>query len=335
MSDNKYKSARVYFYQMALGKRTNRDSFRKSVLDLWKVFEKKQYSKVPEFIIDDNKVYVSSMEKVPLGDQILPGGKVLETFALMMNIQRVNPNEPVRFGDLTMRPDIRLKTLSNELEGMQKDSPRAKELMKQIDDGNIGPLINSPVLYDPFRRILLRVRQSGDLTNQQLMRFFKRGFNCPGAFLQMILDGQSTTDIDGLDLLLEFSYAVASPDNFSAFANNAQSEFKDLEAASDMNSQTIKVVMMGPDLTKRKAKKKIDELLSTQSGLETKTAVVKGIADGSEKEMDFIKNRLKYDGTINYDSKKGITIKDYFNLLSWAYQQKMNFLKARYNLEWD
>ncbi|ONG03050.1 hypothetical protein BVG98_00390 [Lacticaseibacillus rhamnosus] len=151
----------------------------------------------------------------------------------------------------------------------------------------------------------------------------------------MILDGQSTTDIDGLDLLLEFSYAVASPDNFSAFANNAQSEFKDLEAASDMNSQTIKVVMMGPDLTKRKAKKKIDELLSTQSGLETKTAVVKGIADGSEKEMDFIKNRLKYDGTINYDSKKGITIKDYFNLLSWAYQQKMNFLKARYNLEWD
>ncbi|ONF99532.1 hypothetical protein BVG98_11030, partial [Lacticaseibacillus rhamnosus] len=142
MSDNKYKSARVYFYQMALGKRTNRDSFRKSVLDLWKVFEKKQYSKVPEFIIDDNKVYVSSMEKVPLGDQILPGGKVLETFALMMNIQRVNPNEPVRFGDLTMRPDIRLKTLSNELEGMQKDSPRAKELMKQIDDGNIGPLIS-------------------------------------------------------------------------------------------------------------------------------------------------------------------------------------------------
>jgi hypothetical protein len=93
--------------------------------------------------------------------------------------------------------------------------------------------------------------------------------------------------------------------------------------------------MTGPNLTKRRAKKKIDKLLSTSDGLETKKATVKGISDGSLEEIDFIKNRLRYDGDINYDPKKGITIKDNFNFMSWAYKQKINFIDDRYNLEWD
>ncbi|MFT8411948.1 MAG: hypothetical protein ABF743_11675 [Schleiferilactobacillus perolens] len=335
MTDIKRKKSRVYFYRLALGKRTNRDLFRKNVLSLWEIFDNREYAKVPELVIDDQRVYVSAMEKVPLGLKMLPGGAMLDSFALMMNLQRINPNEPVSFGDLTMPLNERLKTLSNELEDMQEESTHAKNLMNQINAGNIGPLVNSPILYDPFRRILLRVRQAGDLTNNQLVRYLKSTFESPGAYLQIILDGQSTSDIDGFDLLTELSYAVASPDNFASFADNDRNEFKDLAAASDMNSQDIKVVMTGPNLTKRRAKKKIDKLLSTSDGLETKKATVKGISDGSLEEIDFIKNRLRYDGDINYDPKKGITIKDNFNFMSWAYKQKINFIDDRYNLEWD
>lgn len=333
--DTKYKEAKVYFYRMELGKRTDRDVFRRNVLALWDVFDKRDYSQIPELILDDQSIYISAMEKVPLRTEILPGGKVLDTFALMMNLQRINPNEPVSFGDLTMPLNKRLKTLSNELENMQKESTHARELMQQIADRKIGPLVNSPILYDPFRRVLLRIRQNGDLTNNELVRYLKSTFQAPGAYLQIILDGQSTADIDGFDLLTELSYAVASPDNFAAFADNSRSEFKDLAAASDLNSRDVKIIMTGPNLTKKKAKKKVDELLSSHEELDTKKAAVRGIADGSEKEIDFIKNRLRYNGQIQYESKTGITIKDNFNLLSWAYKNRLEFIKERYNLEWD
>lgn len=335
MADKRYKDSRVYFYQLALGKRTDRDAFRRNVIKLWDIFDKRQYSQAPEMLIDEQKVYVSAMEKVPLGIEVLPDGKALNTFALMMNIQRINPHEQVKFGDLTMSPDVRLKTLSNELAGMQDESKHAKKLIQQINDGQIGPLVNSPILYDPFRRILLRVRQNGDLSNQQLVRFIKQSFRCPGVYMQMILDGQSTADMDAFDALVELRYAVASPNNFVDLADNDRSEFQDLAVASDMHSQDIQVVMTGSNLTKRAAKKKVTDLLTDHDGFETKKAIVKGIADGSDKEIDFFKNRLRYDGKIDYDSTTGITIKDCFNLLAWAYKNKLEFLKNRYNLEWD
>lgn len=335
MDNTKYKNTSAYFYRMEVGKSTDRDKFRNNILELWNSFEKRDYTKSPQLILDGDEIYVSAMEKVPLGLILLPDGQALDTFALMLNFQRVNSSEPVSFGDLTMPVNDRQKTLSSELENMKKDSKDAESLVKRIKDGNIGPLVNSPILYDPFRRILLRVRQAGDMTNNQVLRYLKKAFDFPGGYLQIILDGQAISDIDNFDMLLELSYAVASPDNFKNFANNNQSEFKDLAYASQLNSRNIRIVMTGPDLTIREAKKKVVKLLSEQEGMETKKVSIKGIADGSDKEIDFIKNRLKYDGGISYDPEKGVTIKDNFNFLAYAYRQKLSFLKDRFNVEWD
>ncbi|WGI19901.1 hypothetical protein [Latilactobacillus sakei] len=319
MTEKVFKSKRVYFYRVNLGKRTNGDSFQTNVISAYDKFYRRDYSDAPEATINGERIYISAMSKVvDFDDEKLENEDFyFSPYAILINIARVDPSKEVEYGVLTNQVDERRKTLGE---------------VADIDDSgdNIGPLVNTQIIYDPFRRVLARKRSTGDLSNYLLCKFIKAAFDVKGISFEIMLNKKGMTDIDKFTSVYEAEYKIAAPDNFKSYANDDRSEFGDIKFASDVNSEAYKIVLTGANLTKKNLKTKLKNIL-TEDSFEVKMAQITGLTDGQESTVDLIKNKLVYDGRVEFENK--VTIKDFFNLLEFAYKEEFNFIKTMYKLE--
>ncbi|KRM54588.1 hypothetical protein [Lacticaseibacillus sharpeae] len=310
-----YKKKKVYFFHLSGGKQTHLESLKPKIIELYDDFYNRRYDNVPDLTINGERIFVSAMTRFETAAVQTENGPVME-FVYQLNIQRVDPSRDVEYGVLTQEVDERrhkLELADNE-----------------ASEGNYGPLVNTEVLYDPYRKVLCRTRCTGDLSNALLLRFIKLAFNLRGAKMEVILNQRGVDAIDDFSALKTLRIAVASPNNFLDFADDGRSEYADMRFASSMRGNKYAYVLSGTNLEKHTLKRKLNSLMSEGENFSLETAVIEGENDGIFEPIDLLKNKLTYSGQIIIKNGEKITIKHYFRMLEYSFRDKLDFLKAQF-----
>lgn len=317
--EDKQKPKRVYFYRLNPGKRTDYSELQTKIITLYNEFFNRDYSNAPDVTINGERIFISAMSKFETKIEIDTDGESFMGYALLLNIQRVDPHRDVEYGVLTKSVYERRKTL------------KAEESDSSNDD--IGPLVNTEILFDPFRRIICRTRNDGDLSNYLLTKFIKQAFDIKGAKLDIILDQKGLDAIDSLDATTLLKISVSSPDNFNKLTDDSRNEFAEMKMAKQFNTEKYSMVLSGPNLKKARIKKKLKEMLAEDEKYKVEQAEIEGLDNGNFEPVNLIKNKLIYSGAIHYREHENITIKHYFALLEQAFKTKFKFIQSQFALE--
>ncbi|KKF56973.1 hypothetical protein [Streptococcus uberis] len=297
------KPAVAKFFKLNSSKESNLALFNTKIKELYANFQEHNYAAIPTLEIDELQYYVSAMEKVNSEESI--NGERL--YHLLLTISRVDTKSQVVLANIEQSIDIR---------------------KREIEHGeNEGLVVDTRLIFDPFRQIIVVYNQRGTINNHDLARFFCKVIDVRGLRFEIILNAEAFNRLDNLDVAQSVTYTIASPDNFKSFRDDSRSENGDLKFASALSGESMKITISSASLTKRKLWEKISGILSNEN-LKVTTAKVAGLKDGIFEPIDLIKNKLLYSGNIQYEN----TLDDraIYAFLNTAYYYHFEYLKRMY-----
>lgn len=299
------KQAKANFFKLNSSKKSNLGLFNKKIKEMYSNFQDKNYQSIPTLDIDGLQYYVSAMQKVNSDEEL--GGERL--YCILMTISRVDTES-----------QILLANLENTIDSRKREVEHGE---------NEGLVVDTRLLFDPFRQIIVVYNQRGTINNRDLQRFFSKIIEVRGLKFEIILNQKAMKRLDHLDVVKSVSYTVASPDNFKAYRDDNRTESGDFKFANSISGESIKITIKSESLAKEGIKDKIQKLLSDGS-LKVTTATVDGWSNGVEEPIDLIKNKLKYKGVISYE--KVMDDKAVYGFLNTAYNYYYEYLKSIYNV---
>ncbi|HHL9843456.1 TPA: hypothetical protein ACRBS1_001753, partial [Streptococcus pyogenes] len=271
------KPAKASFFKLSSSKESNLKLFIEKMEEMFDNFRKKQYSNIPTLEINDLMYYINAMQKVTSEEEL--NGTNL--FYWLVTISRVDTESPIILANLEKNIDVR---------------------KREIEHGdNEGLVVDTRLLFDPFRQILVVYNQRGTINNYDLRRFFCQIIGVRGLKFDIILNSDAFKRVGKLDVVNSISYTVASPTNFKEFRDDTQSENADLKFANSMLGESMQVVIKSNHLSKKNIFDKFSDMLVNDS-VNVKNAKVEGLTDGHPELIDLIKNKLEYKGTIFYEN---------------------------------
>lgn len=299
------KQAKANFFKLNSSKKSNLGLFNKKIKEMYSNFQDKNYQNIPTLDIDGLQYYVSAMQKVNSDEEL--GGERL--YCILMTISRVDTES-----------QILLANLENTIDSRKREVEHGE---------NEGLVVDTRLLFDPFRQIIVVYNQRGTINNRDLQRFFSKIIEVRGLKFEIILNQEAMKRLDHLDVVKSVSYTVASPDNFKAYRDDNRTESGDFKFANSISGESIKITIKSESLAKEGIKDKIQKLLSDGS-LKVTTATVDGWSNGVEEPIDLIKNKLRYNGDISYE--KVMDDKAVYGFLNTAYDYYYEYLKSIYNV---
>lgn len=299
------KKAKAIFFKLNSSNESNLGLFNGKIKEMYSNFKNKNYREIPTLDIDELNYYVSAMEKVD-SDEVIATERL---YCILMTIARVDTKSQIMLADLENTIDLR---------------------KREVEHGeNEGLVVETRLLFDPFRQIIVIYNQRGTINNSDLRRFFCKMIDVKGLKFDIILNKKAMKRLNDLDVVKSISYTVASPDNFEAYRNDNRTESGDFKFANSISGESIKVTIKSEGLAKVGIIDKVKKLLSDNS-LNVTTATVDGWCNGIEEPIDLIKNKLKYNGNINYE--KVMDDKAIYGFLNAAYDYHYEYLKSSYNV---
>lgn len=307
MTEKKTKilKKRVNFYRLAAGKQGGIDDFRTNIEETYMNLKNKNFSRIPTLEINEDKYYIQAMDRMDLNDEDQGG-----TYCWLIDISRVDVNQEITIGDLTKEIDER------------------RTVIKGNED--TGPIVDTQIIFDPFRNIIGVLSTRGGVSLINLKRFISKLIDKRGIQLEIILDENGLKKIGKLDIVHSISYVVATPDHFQTFKDNSRSEAGDMKVANYLTGEKMTVKIESSALSKPNLINKIASLRSsTEVTLDALS--IEGLENGREETINLIKNKLVYYGNIQFEDK--VTIKDAFVFLEIAYGDKFEFIKSQFSIQ--
>lgn len=297
------KQAKAYFFKLNSSKESNLALFNAKIRELYANFQNRNYAAIPTLEIDGLQYYVAAMSKVN-SEEIINGEQL---YHLLLTISRVDTKSQIVLANIEQNIDTR---------------------KREIEHGeNEGLVVDTRLIFDPFRQIIVVYNQRGTINNYDLKRFFCKVINVRGLKFEIILNSEAFDRLDNLDVAQSITYTIASPDNFRSFRDDSRSENGDLKFANALSGESMKITISSSSLTKRKLREKISEIFSNEN-LNVKTAKVEGLKDGVYEPIDLIKNKLQYSGYIQYED----ILDDHaiYAFLNKAYYHHIEYLRRMY-----
>ncbi len=302
------KQAKANFFKLSSSKESNLELFNNKIKEMYSNFQNKIYDNVPTLDINDLQYYISAMRKID-SDEVVNGERL---YCVVMTISRVDT-----------KSQILLANLENSIDSRKREVEHGE---------NEGLVVDTRVLFDPFRQIIIVYNQRGTINNYDLQRFFCKIIEVRGLKFDIILNKEAMRRLDNLDVIKSISYTVASPDNFKTYRDDDRSESGDFRFANSISGESMKVTIASSSLTKVGIKDKIKELFS-DGNLEVRSATVDGWNDGIQEPIDLIRNKLKYIGWINYEQV--MDDEAVYGFLTTAYDYHYDYLKSIYNVRFE
>ena len=296
---------RVNFFKLIAGRQGGIDEFRQNMEETYNNLKNKKYSSIPTLEINDDKYYIEAMDRLDLPDE-----DDMDVYCWLIDISRVDVNQEIAIGDLTKEIDER----------------------RTVIEGNedTGPIVDSQIIFDPFRNIIGVLSTRGGVTLVNLKRFISKLIDKKGIKLEIILDENGIKKIGKLDIVHSISYVVATPDNFKTFKDNSRGEMGDMAVANYLSGEKMQVKIESSALSKSHLVNKIASLRSSTE-ITIDALSVEGLENGKEETINLIKNKLIYFGNMQFEEK--ITIKDAFEFLKIAYLDKFEFIKSQFRIQ--
>ncbi|HEL2203249.1 TPA: hypothetical protein TZE22_000549 [Streptococcus suis] len=304
----KSKQAKANFFKLSSSKESNLELFNNKIKAMYSNFQNKIYDNIPTLDINDLQYYISAMQKID-SDEVVNGERL---YCVLMTISRVDT-----------KSQILLANLENSIDSRKREVEHGE---------NEGLVVDTRVLFDPFRQIIVVYNQRGTINNYDLQRFFCKIIEVRGLKFDIILNKEAMRRLDNLDVIKSISYTVASPDNFKTYRDDDRSESGDFKFANSISGESMKVTIASSSLTKVGIKDKIKELFS-DGNLKVTSATVDGWNDGIQEPIDLIRNKLKYNGLINYEEV--MDDKAVYGFLTAAYDYHYEYLKSIYNVRFE
>ena len=304
----KSKQAKANFFKLSSSKESNLELFNNKIKEMHSNFQNKIYDNIPTLDINDLQYYISAMRKID-SDEVVNGERL---YCVLMTISRVDT-----------KSQILLANLENSIDSRKREVEHGE---------NEGLVVDTRVLFDPLRQIIIVYNQRGTINNYDLQRFFCKIIEVRGLKFDIILNKEAMRRLDNLDVIKSISYTVASPDNFKTYRDDDRSESGDFKFANSISGESMKVTIASSSLTKVGIKDKIKELFS-DGNLKVTSATVDGWNDGIQEPIDLIRNKLKYNGLINYEQV--MDDEAVYGFLTTAYYYHYEYLKSIYNVRFE
>lgn len=301
----KQKGARVNFFKLTPGKKGGVDEFREVLQESFDNIQNKRWSKIPTLRINDDDYYIQAMQK-RIVDEKISGSNA---YYWLLTISRVNFDQEIVLANTTKTIDERRREIDH--------------------DENEGIVVDTQILFDPFRNILGVYARRGTINTYDLRRFICKLVNVKGVQFEIILNRNGYLRLDKLDIIDSISYKVASPDNFKSYKDDSRAEFGDFKFAKEAKGNELYVVLKSNQLSKPSVIKKAKDILSG-TDVEVKALTVDGIADGVPDSIDLIKNKLFYSGNIEFE--KEIDDKAAYGLLNKAFDKYHLYFKEKFSI---
>lgn len=299
------KPATVNFFRVNSRSTSKVKSFVDKLEEVHQYFEQEEYERIATLEINQDKYYIQAMQKRTLESN--HDGK--NFYYWLITISRVNIGEDIIIADLSKRIDRRRRT---------------------VDQGDAeGLVVDTRIVFDPFRLLLLSYNQRGTINNADLKRFICKLVDVRGIMLEVVLNKDGYNRLNNLDLITEVTYKVASPNKFNAFSDDSRSEHGDLKFAKVMSSDELYITLKSNGLNKRSIVSKVHELFSKED-IEVKSMRVDGINDGVRDPIELIKNKLDYKGFLEFEE----VVDDHavYGLLNKAYDTHEEYLHSIYHV---
>lgn len=296
------------FFRLAEGNSGGIQEFKAAINETYINFQRRTYSNMITVSMDNDKYYIQAMEKVPLEDNL--DGENL--YYWLVNISRVNLDEEIELADVTKELNDRRRSVEH--------------------GENEGLVVDTRILYDPFRKIVVLQNRRGAINAYNLRRFISKFIDVRGIELEIILNADGLNRINQLDIVKSIAYSVAAPDNFRAYRNENRSEFADMRMANTLGGEKMKIIVESTDLTKNTIVDKVKFLLSPS---EDRSFVVNALSvdgfyeDGAADSINLIKNKLEFKDDVEHEDV--LDDRACFGFLSKAYNVHYDYLKGCYN----
>jgi len=306
------KRKKIAFYQLSEGK--NKFDLKARADEVYTRFQAEKYDEIPELTIDGVAYYISAIQKLSFDVFVSYKQETEEQYCYAVNIANVNSSQQIKYGDLSKVVNER-----EEVIDLSDDN---------VDMSKVGPLSDTQFLIDPFYAVIAMGRTIGGTNMWALKKFLSQLFSARGIRLAYIPDTKGIDSIDGMSLLTSISYKVSKTGDVKDKKKESRSEMGDIKTARELEADDFEVRMKATSMNKGKAKNKIKSLFSMNNEFDKVESIqVEGIQNGQEVLYDLIKNKLCYRGNIEFDDTKGVTIRNNFDYLSLAYDDKLEFIR--------
>ncbi|MGX7133073.1 hypothetical protein [Enterococcus songbeiensis] len=299
------RAARVNFFRLTPGKKGGINEFREVLKYNFTNFETGKWSKIPTLRINSDVYYIQAMQKRQLEEKF--NGESI--YYWLITISRVDFDQEIVLADITKTIDERRREIEHE--------------------ENEGVVVDTQLIFDPFRNILAVYARRGTINTYDLRRFICELVDVRGIQFEIILNKNGYDRIDKLDIVDQISYKVASPDNFKSYKDDTRDEFGDFKFAKKAKGEELYVVLKSSQLSKDSISKKVKDLM-TVDNIEIKALKVDGIADGVTDSIDLIKNKLYYSGKIQFE--KEINDQAAYGLLNKAFDAHYDYIKTKFKI---
>lgn len=305
----KSKQAIANFFKLDSSKKSNLDLFNDKIKEMYSNFQNRNYGDIPTLDINGLQYYIGAMEKVD-SEEVVNGERL---YCVLMTVSRVDTKSQIFLANLEHTVDFRKRELKH--------------------GENEGLVVDTRVLFDPFRQILVVYNQRGAINNHDLRKFFSKIIDVRGLRFDIILNKDAMQRLDRLDVVKSISYTVASPDNFKTFRDDDRSESGDFKLANSVSGEALKVTISSSSLEKVRVRDKIRELFSSDNNVNVTSASIDGWSNGINEPIDLIKNKLKFKGQILYEEV--IDDRAIYGFLIAAYDSQYEYLKSQYNVRFE
>lgn len=272
---------------------------------IYDLFIKRKYSEIPTLKINDEMYYIQAMSKRTQEQRYNQN----YLYYWLITISRVNMNEQLAVADISKHIDERRRNIEHS------DSE--------------GPVVDTRIIFDPFRSVIAIYSQRGTINTADLKRFMCKLVNKRGIMFEIILNKSGYERLDRLDLIDEVTYKVSSPEKFKSFVNENRSELADLQFAKKMSTDEMYITLKSSGLSKTAIKNKIKSLLSNDK-IKVESMKIDGLNDGVRDPIDLIKNKLIYKGYLEFEDY--VDDEAVYALLNKAYDNNEEYLSSLYKI---
>ncbi|MEI4387385.1 hypothetical protein V9Z06_07390 [Streptococcus suis] len=302
--EQQIKEATAKFFKLNSSNKSNLKKLIIKIEEIFSLFEKKEYRKIPTLEIDNQQLYIEAMRKVEVVDEDL------NLFYWLLTISKIDPDSNITIADTMKQVNQRKRTVEHsDTEGL---------------------VVDTRILFDLFRQIIVVYNQRGTVNNTELKKFFCKLIDVRGLIFEIIMNQEAYDRIDKLDQINQLTYRVASVNNFKNYRDENRGEYGDLKLMEKFHGRELLLTMKLNDTSKTSIIEKFRNLFSDDS-LEVKSAKVDGINDGIEDNIDLIRNKLKYSGLITYNSE--LDDESIYKFLEQAFENKYLYLKNIFEIE--
>lgn len=301
------KQAKVKFFKVTARDLKKVNKFVCSVKKIHNLFETRQYDQIPTIEIDEDQYYIHAMQKWDMEER--RGDNNL--YYWLITVARVDLETEIEFANISKSIDERRRQPEH--------------------DDNEGLVLDTQIIFDPFRSIIAMYSRKGAISTYNLKRFICNLVDEKGIKLEVILNRDGYARINALSEINQLTYRIASPTKFSAFRDDDRSELADLKFAEKFKSEELSIVLK-PTGSKQSIIQKVRALLYSNE-YETKILKVDGINDGVREEVDLIKNKLIYSGTIKYTNL--LDDSAIYGFLNRAYSEHYDYLNGMFEINYN